>query len=58
MFENIKRFAKTTSLKGVARILNNEIVFLKILWICSVLTSFVCCMWQVSIYFSKVLKKL
>ena len=47
MFLNIKRFARTTSLKGVPRIINNEIICLKVVWLCSVLVFFGLGIWQV-----------
>ena len=47
MLTNMKRFAKTTSLKGVPRIVNSDSTFLRTVWICAVLSFLILGFWQV-----------
>ena len=50
MLANVQRFGKSTSMKGVPRILTSESVFLRTVWICAVISFFVFGMYQVAFF--------
>ena len=52
MLANVQRFGKSTSMKGVPRILTSESVCLRTVWICAVISFFVFGFYQVTLFAS------
>ena len=51
--KEVRKFGETVSVRGVSKVLKSQVIFLKIFWLLSVLTSLSILLWQLSAVFIK-----